>query len=443
MDPKGAAVPHQKFVLGLALVTSVVACASLGGTGASAGETAQTGATRPAAPSRVPLTLAAFPGAQGSGAASSGGRGGRVFVVTSRADSGEGSLRRCVRATMPRTCVFAVGGIIRLETPLEATSPYLTVAGQTAPGGGILLTNAPGAVLGSLVQVTTHDVSWRYTRFRNQYRAACSDGAQSECGGLVHSFTGARRVILDHNSLSWNQDEGYGVWRGDKGPLRGVTMSMSLIAEGLRSHSTGLIVGGETSALSSAVRDIDAHHNLVMNNSHRNPLFKGRSGRVVNNIFYNQGFYVTQVGGGGSVDIIGNVFRKGPLTGEFHEIQGFRSRGADAFDGTPSLYVAGNVGWHQSSPTGNQVPLTRRVTGENGEETTVLPGLGAGALPCRIPDTGSSPNPWRRSPLSTAASCPRWALLNVWAATAPGSPTGTPSTGGSSGSTAPAPASGR
>ena len=163
------------------------------------------------------------------------------------------------------------------------------------------------------------------------------------------------------------------MWRGDQGPLRGITLSMSLIAEGLRSHSTGLIVGGETSALSSEVRDIDAHHNLVMNNSHRNPLFKARSGRVVSNVFYNQGSYVTQVGGGGSVDIVGNLFKKGPLTHGFHEIQGFRSSGADAFDGTPSLYIAGNVGWHQPDPTGSQAPLTRRVSGENGEETTALP----------------------------------------------------------------------
>ena len=365
---------RSKTLRASALVTGLVVGASLASPGVALREAAAA-EHAPASPTALaaPLELAAFPGAQGSGAAARGGRSGRVFVVTSTADAGPGTLRRCVRATMPRTCVFAVGGIIRLESTLEVDHPFLTVAGQTAPGGGILLTNARRSVMGSLVAVGTHDVVWRYTRLRNRYRAACSDSSVSECGGLAQAYTGARRVILDHNSLSWNQDEAYGVWRGDPGPLREVTVSMSLVAEGLASHSTGLIVGGETSDLSSKVTDIDAHHNLVLNNSHRNPLFKGRSGRVVNNLFYNQGSYITQVGGGGSVDVVGNVFRKGPLTGGFHEIQAFRSRGADAYDGTPSLYVGGNVGWHQPDPMGDQWPMTRRVTGENGEETTAMP----------------------------------------------------------------------
>lgn len=362
----------KKSMIGrIAAVTLIAVAAIAAGSGAP-GNANQT--HRVEIDQRIDVgALAAFPGAQGSGAGSAGGRGGRVFIVTSRADAGPGTLRRCVEAEVPRTCVFNVGGIIRLRTPLEPTSPYLTVAGQTAPGGGILLTNAPGAAFGALVYIQTHDVTWQYTRLRNTHRAACTDSATSECGGLLQATTGSSRVIVDHNSLTWNQDEALGVWRGSRGPLHDVTFSMNLIAEGLDSHSTGLLVGGENSALSSRVKDIDAHHNLVMNNNHRNPLFKGRSGRVVNNVFYNQGFYVTQVGGGGAVDVVGNLYKVGPLNEDFHEIQAFSSQGADAYDGNPSLYVRGNTGWNQPDPTANQRPLTRRVDGENGTETTALP----------------------------------------------------------------------
>ena len=84
-----------------------------------------------------------FPTAEGFGAASVGGRGGRVIPVTTLADSGAGSLRACMMATGPRTCVFRVGGTIELLTQIKPTSGYLTVAGQTAPGDGIAIKNHP------------------------------------------------------------------------------------------------------------------------------------------------------------------------------------------------------------------------------------------------------------------------------------------------------------
>lgn len=319
------------------------------------------------------LSLAAFPGAEGAGANSVGGRGGAVYVVTTLADSGAGSLRACVEAKGPRTCVFAVGGTLRLKTGLYVTQPFLTVAGQSAPGGGITLTNADGAVVNDLLIVVTHDVTWQYTRFRNQYRTECSNAATSECGALASFFAGAHDVIADHNSLSWNQDDGYGIWGGASPGVQDVTLSMSLVAEALDSHSTGVIVGGSTSALSGQVTDIDMHHNLVMNDGHRNPLFKSKSGRIVANIFYNQAYYVSQVGGGGSVDLIGNVYKKGPMNAGFHEIQAFTASGTDALDGSPSLYVAGNVGWNQTNPSGDPWPMVQRVTGENGTENGAAP----------------------------------------------------------------------
>lgn len=315
----------------------------------------------------------AFPGAEGAGAVTPGGRGGRTYVVTTLADAGAGSLRECVEARGARTCVFAVAGTIRLDSSLYIVNPLLTVAGQSAPAGGIALGPAAGRVISSLVLVSTHDVVWRYTRLRHEYRAACADSAASECGALFDVESRGTQVIADHNSLSWNQDEAYGVWRGGADPVHDLTFSNSLIAEGYASHSTGLIAGGE-SALASEVTNVDMHHNVVMNNSHRNPLLKIGSGQVVANVFYNQRFYDTQCGGGGTYDIVGNVYRRGPLTGAaFAEVQGFAVTDWTAPNGHPSLFLQGNVGWHQPDPSKDQWALAREVTGENGKEVGPMP----------------------------------------------------------------------
>ena len=321
--------------------------------------------------------LAAFPGATGAGAASVGGRGGVVFVVRTLADAGPGSLRECVEASGPRTCVFAVAGTIELASTLYVGSPLLTVAGHTAPGGGIALTRADGATLSSLVLIEHADVVWRYTRVRNQFSAACTDANGSECGALLSVMGRGVRVIADHNSLSWNQDEAYGLWRGSDTPVHDVTFSHSLVAEGLSSHSTGLIAGAAGSDLSAGVTDIDVHHNLFMNNNHRNPLLKVQSARVVNNVFYNQRFYATQAGGAGTIDVIGNTYLRGPIQPDatFHEIQGFVAPGAGDFGvtGAPSLFVQGNVGWHQPAAAGEQWALVHQVTTENGTEVGAAP----------------------------------------------------------------------
>lgn len=231
-------------------------------------------------------------------------------------------------------------------------------------------------MISNLVLVSTHDVVWAYTRARNHYRAACSDGNGSECGALMSSAGRGYNVVFAHNSLAWNQDEGFGVWRGDSDPVHDVTMELNLVAEGLDSHSTGMIMGGSTSALSGGITDIDFHHNLVMNNNHRNPLMKGRSGRVVNNIFYNQRFYASQFGGGGSYDVIGNAYVQGPMfadDGFSYEVQAWTASGTDGFDGSPSLHLAGNAGWNQTDPAGDQWAMAGLVSGENGREQGAMP----------------------------------------------------------------------
>jgi pectate lyase len=314
----------------------------------------------------------AFPGAQGGGAATVGGRGGAVYRVTSLADNGPGTLRDCVETQSgPRTCIFAVSGIIELQSSLYITKPFLTVAGQTAPGGGILITRAEGAVIGSLVLISTHEVIWQYTRFRHRYIDACADSNNSECGALFSVESRAYNIIADHNSLSWNQDEGYSAWRGRDFPMRNITFSNSLIAEGLQSHSTGLIAGGNNSTLSSGVTDLDLHHNLFMNNNHRNPLLKIGSARVVNNIFYNNRFYVGQYGGAGKYDVIGNVYKRGPMTSAaMYPVQAFSSIGGHPPDGEPSIYISGNFGWHNNS---DQWSMGAQVQRENGSQMGAIP----------------------------------------------------------------------
>ena len=138
---------------------------------------------------------AAFPGAQGGGAASVGGRGGAVIEVTNLNDSGTGSLRACTSASGARTCVFRVSGNIQLTSQLYITNPYLTIAGQTAPGGGITL-SARGTSQ-RVFTVATNNVVIRYLRVRHGYNAACAaTGSNGNCGSNIEITTGGTAIML-------------------------------------------------------------------------------------------------------------------------------------------------------------------------------------------------------------------------------------------------------
>ena len=126
-------------------------------------------ALEPRGPWEPPL---AFPGAEGHGMYTVGGHGGKIIAVTTLDDAGPGSLRACIEATGPRVCIFRVGGVIRFETTRPIIhNPFLTIAGQTAPGGGILLTHAGGTgALTPLVVKNTHDVIVRHLHVRPDRR---------------------------------------------------------------------------------------------------------------------------------------------------------------------------------------------------------------------------------------------------------------------------------
>ena len=132
-------------------------------------------------PDRAP----AFPGAEGFGKYTLGGRGGRVIEVTNLNDHGPGSFRAACEAEGPRTVVFRVSGTIPLESKFKITNPYLTIAGQTAPGDGICIKNYQ-------VNFDTHDLIIRYLRFRPGRRRRAKSRTVSAARATTSSLTTAR-----------------------------------------------------------------------------------------------------------------------------------------------------------------------------------------------------------------------------------------------------------
>lgn len=205
-----------------------------------------------ATPSAAPVAeVTAFPGAEGAGRYSLGGRGGAVLKVTNLDDAGPGSLRAAVEAKGPRTIVFAVAGTIALKTPLKISQGRVTLAGQTAPGGGITLRD-------QTLVVAADDVVNRFIRSRL--------GAESKTEGDAIWVAKGRRIILDHVSASWSVDETLSASARFDPPENGfydLTVQWSIISESLAHsvHAKGdhgygsLIRGGRGSKISF-------HHNL-------------------------------------------------------------------------------------------------------------------------------------------------------------------------------------
>src|SRR5262249_2822899 len=246
--------------------------------------------------------LPAFPGAEGAGAYTPGGRGGKVYAVTNLNDRGPGSLREAVEARGPRTVVFRVAGIITLETPLSGTHPFLTVAGQTAPGDGVCIRN-------QTFEINTHDVVLRYLRFRRGNLKVRDDAL----GGHP-----VRNVIVDHVSASWGLDENLSLYRHmvktpdgklKKLPVENLTIQWTISSEALDryNHAFGGIWGGHGTSF---------HHNLFACNTGRNPdIGMGGSFDFRNNVIFNWRHRTLDGGDGSSeVNVIANYFKPGPAT---------------------------------------------------------------------------------------------------------------------------------
>jgi pectate lyase len=250
--------------------------------------------TRPAVP--------AFPGAEGGGMHTPGGRGGKVMEVTNLADSGPGSLRAAVEAQGPRTVVFRVAGLITLETPLAIDHPFITIAGQTAPGDGV-------CVRGQSTHVNTHDVVIRYLRFRRGNMKVRDDALGGNPAG---------NVMIDHVSASWGLDENLSLYRhmkrvpgqpDKKLPAENLTIQWSITSEALDAynHAFGGTWGGANSSF---------HHNLFACNTGRNPSI-GMTGLFDfrNNVIFNWRHRTMDGGDGASmINAIANYYKPGPAT---------------------------------------------------------------------------------------------------------------------------------
>jgi len=272
----------------------------------------------------------AFPGAEGFGATTPGGRGGQVIEVTNLNDSGPGSLRASLQAQGPRIVVFEVGGTIQLETALSIDNPFITIAGQTAPGDGITLKLSPD-YLKSLMFINTHDVVIRYLRFR--------PGASTLQTSVRDSITmpKAYNVVIDHSSFSWATDENVDIWNDS----HDITIQWSIISEGLRDpwgdgsqHSMGALFGSQGS------KNISLHHNLFAHNHGRNPRINTAGVvDVVNNVIYNPGDQPSTIANDWNpatpVNYVGNYYKRGSDSNRDFFID---TKGSPA-----AIYVQGNI----------------------------------------------------------------------------------------------------
>lgn len=204
----------------------------------------------------------AFPTAEGFGAYSQGGRGGKVLFVTSLDDSGAGSLRAAIEAEGRRTVVFRTSGIIELKSGLRVREPYITIAGQTATGDGICLKNYG-------FSVTTHDVIVRHLRFRtgDEPGPAYKAKGRGFSPDSVSIGTPSRNVIFDHCSASWSIDECLSV--SGEG-ITNVTVQWCMITESLNDsfHPKGPHGYG---SLLRCNGDVTFHHNICAHHRSRSP----------------------------------------------------------------------------------------------------------------------------------------------------------------------------
>ncbi len=266
--------------------------------------------------------LLSFPGAEGAGKFVSGGRGNvstapKVFEVTSLVDNASsantpGTLRYAVTNNSPsvpnRIIVFRVSGTIRLYAQLNLNRANTTIAGQTAPGGGITIADYP-------VYISNNNIVIRYIRFRlgdkNQAAVLGNDDAFGDNGSP------RQKIMIDHCTMSWSNDEVTSIYDGDSLSIQWCMMSEPLDysyhdeGAGVQNHAYGGIQGGKHASL---------HHNIYAHCRGRMPRFNGIRGGVPdttdfrNNVLYNWADYNVNGGEGGSYNVVNNYYKFGPNT---------------------------------------------------------------------------------------------------------------------------------
>ncbi|MDE6512381.1 MAG: pectate lyase, partial [Muribaculaceae bacterium] len=276
----------------------------------------------------------AFSTAEGYGKFTQGGRGGKVYEVTNLNDSGPGSFREAVARKGPRVIVFRVSGTIELKSRLSINNPYITIAGQTAPGDGITIKGFP-------LELAADEIIVRYIRVR----PGAKNGEFDAISGRYHN-----NIILDHVSASWSVDETLSLYHNTN-----VTVQWCMISESLYgsvhakgSHGFGGIWGNDYGTY---------HHNLFAHHSSRAPRWGWGSGHndYRNNVCYNWG-YNNMYGGEASLEeperntfllnMVNNYYKSGP--GSRYNRQLVQADGNDVVEGQKRqgvgrYYLAGNI----------------------------------------------------------------------------------------------------
>ena len=286
----------------------------------------------------------AFPDAEGYGRFAIGGRGGKVYHVTSLDDDAgnpqPGTFRYGItKVSGPRTIVFDVAGVIYLKDRLTCSDKYVTIAGQTAPAQGILLRGAPFGMASDGI-----------TRFLRLHRGHILDDDDANRGLDGMGMAGNDHSIMDHCSIAWTIDEGFSS-RGAKN----ITLQRTLISEALNvaghpNYSAGTahgyaatIGGGENGGKGSSF-----HHNLLAHNEGRNWSMSGGldgAGQydghhdMFNNVCFNWGGRATD-GGTHEGQFVGNYYKMGPSTTKKIIMEATLE---GPHPGTQSYYVSGNI----------------------------------------------------------------------------------------------------
>lgn len=301
--------------------------------------------------------LPAFPGAEGFGRYTTGGRGGEVYHVTSLADDGsEGTLRWALNKAGKRTIVFDVPGTIFLKSALPITSGNVTIAGQTAPGDGICVADYPFTINASNVII-------RFMRFRlGNKNVAYHDG--DALGGMDQE-----NIMVDHCSVSWSIDECLSVYG-----MKNSTVQWCIVSQSLRNaghakgaHGYGGIWGGSGASY---------HHNLIVHHDSRTPRLGPRTGTQTdervdmrNNVIYNWGGLGCYGGEGMKVNIVNNYYKPGPGTKQRpayiqYRIAGIGIRTTQYVTDNPAFAPMWHV-WGKFYVDGNYVNGFPNVTADN------------------------------------------------------------------------------
>lgn len=251
----------------------------------------------------------AFPGAEGFGRLATGGRGGLVYFVNTLEDNTignatthEGSLRWCLSRSGVKTILFKVSGTIFLKTSLSITTPNITIAGQSAPGGGVTLGGSP-------VTISADNVVLRYLRFRmGDELSSNADGADA-LGARQH-----KNIIIDHCSMSWSTDECVSIYENENTTVQWCIISESLRLSGHSKgpHGYGGIWGGANASF---------HHNLMAHHDSRTPRFGPGSTTQLKELVDMRNCVIYNWSGNGcygaeamKINIVNNFYKPGPST---------------------------------------------------------------------------------------------------------------------------------